>query len=182
VGHANFQVTSVQTFSSVESFDVAIGRYVLVHQSDPTAFVQAAKRHLRPTGIVAFHEVNFLHGFHSRPAVEIWDGMAALLIAAFRVDNPGRDAGGRLVEHFANAGLQRPALFAEVPVGGGDDLPLYAWAAETVRSIIPELLALGLATEEELSIDTLEQRLRSSVVEAKAQVACPSQVCAWAKL
>ncbi|MDB5392808.1 MAG: class SAM-dependent methyltransferase [Rhodospirillales bacterium] len=181
VGHVDFRLTSVQEFSSAETFDAVIGRYVLLHQSDPTAFIRTARRHLRPGGIVAFHEISPRHGFHSSPPVQVWDSAAEWIIAAFSIDSPGRDAASRLVEHFVNAGLQCPTLFAETLVGGGENSPLYAWTAETVRSTIPELLALGIA-EEEISIDTLEDRLRSSVVEAKAQVNWPAQICAWAQL
>jgi hypothetical protein len=39
-------------------------------------------------------------------------------------------------------------------VGGGENSPVYGWLAETVRTLLPHLLELGL-TEEEVSIDTL---------------------------
>jgi hypothetical protein len=60
--------------------------------------------------------------------------------------------------------------------------PLYAWMAETIGSLTPLLVKQGVTSEEEISIDTLEERLRSQVVKMRSQVVCPPQVCAWARL
>jgi SAM-dependent methyltransferase len=163
-----FQASSVEAFETREPFDAAVGRLVLMHQPDPAAFIRAAVRHLRPGGIVAFHEMSFQHGFHSRPPVRIWDKEGEWLSAALRIDEPGRDAAGRFVEHFATAGLTSPHLFAEMAVGGGANSPLYAWVAESVRTLAAEIVARGIATEEEISIETLEERLKSSAMDAFA--------------
>jgi hypothetical protein len=42
----------------------------------------------------------------------------------FRSGASSWDAAGRLVEHFLEAGLPCPELFAETPVGGGENSPL----------------------------------------------------------
>jgi hypothetical protein len=47
---------------------------------------------------------------------------------------------------------------------------------------MPTLLENGGVTEEEISINTLEERLRSGAVELQAQVDAPPQVCAWARI
>jgi hypothetical protein len=95
---------------------------------------------------------------------------------------PSYDAAGRLLEHFRAADLPHPELFAELPVGGGVDSLLYAWTAETIGSVMPLLVKQGVTSEEEISIDTLEERLRTEVVEMQSQmVGCP-QVCAWARV
>ena len=59
---------------------------------------------------------------------------------AFQAVAPHHDAGGRLIEHFSRAGLPQPTLFCESPVGGGEDSPFYAWAAETLKSFVPQLV------------------------------------------
>jgi hypothetical protein len=55
------------------------------------------------------------------------------------------------------------------------------WLAGTVRSLMPKLLEHGGVTEEEVSIDTLEERMRSGAVELQAQVDAAPQVCAWVR-
>jgi hypothetical protein len=62
------------------------------------------------------------------------------------------------------------------------DSPLYAWIAETIGSLTPLLVLQGVASAEEISIETLAERLRFEVVEMQSQVVCPPQVCAWARL
>jgi hypothetical protein len=46
---------------------------------------------------------------------------------------------------------------------------------------MPKLLEHGGVTEEEVSIDTLEERMRSGAVEVQAQVDVAPQVCAWVR-
>jgi ubiquinone/menaquinone biosynthesis C-methylase UbiE len=182
IKNVDFEVTTVEAFTSSVRFDAAVGRYVLFHQSDPTAFIRHVMRHIEPNGVIAMHEISPRHRFRSYPTVPEWDKTGDWLTAAFHPDNPGRDAATRLVEHFVTAGLPCPMLFTEIPTGGGEDSPLYAWTAETVRSVIAVLAASAIATEDEISIDTLEDRLRTSVVAAKAQVEWPAQICGWTKL
>jgi SAM-dependent methyltransferase len=155
--------------------------YVLIHQPSPSDFLRAARRHVRPGGVIAFHEVSCHIELYSLPRVPLFQRMSNLLrIAASAF--PSCDAAGRLLEHFSAADLPHPELFAELPVGGGADSPLYAWMAETIGTLTPLLVKQGVVSEEEISIDTLEERLRSEVVEMQSQMVGSPQVCAWARL
>jgi hypothetical protein len=49
------------------------------------------------------------------------------------------DAAGRMTAYFHDAGLKRPTIFCETPVGAGPDSPLYGWLACTLRSVLPQL-------------------------------------------
>ena len=177
----SFYVSSVEEFSCLEPFDVVIGRYVLIHQPSPSDFLRAARRYVRRGGVLAFHEVSCHQELDSLPRAPLFQRMSKLLkigASAF----PSYDAAGRLLEHFRKANLPHPELFAEIPVGGGADSPLYAWMAETIDSLTPLLVKQGVTSEEEISIDTLEERLRSQVVKMQSQLVGPPQVCAWARL
>ena len=177
----SFCVSSVEEFSSDELFDVVIGRYVLIHQPSPSEFLRAARRHVRPGGVIGFHEVGCHHEMYSLPRAPLFQRMGKLLrIGAMAF--PSYDAAGRLVEHFRAAELPHPELFAEMMVGGGMDSPLYAWMAETIRSLTPLLVKQGFTSEEEISIETLEERLRTEVVEMQSQLVCAPQVCAWVRV
>jgi SAM-dependent methyltransferase len=177
----SFYVSSVEEFSSAELFDVVIGRFVLLHQPSPSDFLRAARRYVRPGGVIAFHEVCCHHELHSLPVSPLFRRMAKLFkigCGAF----PSYDAAGRLLEHFRMANLPHPELFAEIPVGGGMDSPLYAWMAESISTLTPLLVRQGVTSEEEISIDTLEERLRYEAVAMQSQLVGPPQVCAWARL
>jgi len=178
----DFYESSLDGFSSTELFDVVIGRYVLIHQAAPAEFIRAASRHVRPGGVIAFHEVCCHREFRSLPESPLFEQMGKLCRVAACLGFLSPDAAGRLVEHFLNAGLPQPKLFGEMPVGSGMDSELIAWIAETMASVKPLLLERGLTTEEEMSIDTLEERLRAEVLAMRSQIEIPMQMCAWARL
>jgi SAM-dependent methyltransferase len=181
--HVDFEEASVDAFSDPEPFDAAIGRYVLIHQADPVAFIRAAAGLVRPGGVVAFHEL-CVGGqvLQSLPGVPLWQQAWDWMRMAFQAAAPHSDAGGRLIEHFSRAGLPQPALFCESPVGGGKDSPLYAWLAETLESFMPQVLRTGIVTADTIAIETFEDRLRTAVVEAQSQVVGPEQFCAWTRV
>jgi hypothetical protein len=52
--------------------------------------------------------------------------------------------------------------------------------AGVVRSLAPQILASGIATEEELGLDTLDARLAEAVAAAGAVVLPPCVAGAWA--
>jgi SAM-dependent methyltransferase len=162
--------------------DLAIGRYVLVHQSDPVALIRAAVTHLRPGGAVAFHEVFLLGTWWSFPMVPLWENTSDLINRTFRSVVTYPDAGARMVECFYKAGVELPHLFSETPMGGGLDSPLYAWAAETLRTLLPRAEEIGLAAHGEIDIDTLEADLRQAVTAVHAQIGFAHQHCGWARI
>ena len=151
-----FEESSVESFADPGCFDVVVGRYVLIHQADPAAFLSRVAGLARPGGVVAFHELNLDSAFHSLPAVPLLEQTGEWIRVAFRSMLPHRDAGGRMIEHFSRAGLPQPTLFCECDVGGGDDSPLYAWAAETLASLLPQLFRQEIVTAEAVGIDSLE--------------------------
>jgi SAM-dependent methyltransferase len=97
---------------------------------------------------------------------------------------------GRLVLHyvpelrgaFQAAGLGEPERRGEVVVGGAADSLAYAWVAETMRSMAPAMEATGTATAEELELDTMEERLRTDVLAAGAEVVSPMLNVAWTRV
>jgi SAM-dependent methyltransferase len=177
-----FEAVPLDSFSDPDLFDCVVGRYVLIYQADPADFIRRAVRFVRPGGMIAFHEIDFTRDLNSCPSVWRWNTAGALANAAFQEVLPHYDVANRLIEHFSAAGLPTPNLFREVPVGGGSDSLLYAWIAETLRSVWPQLIGMGLVTEELTSAETLETRLRSAVIEARSQIEGPAQVCAWMKV
>jgi ubiquinone/menaquinone biosynthesis C-methylase UbiE len=162
--------------------DLAIGRYVLVHQSDPVALIRAAATHVRPGGAVAFHEVFLVGTWWSYPSVPLWQQTSDLINKAFGSVVTHPDAGARMIEHFRNAGLPLPSLFCETPVGGGPDSPLYSWAAETFRTLLPRAEEVGLVRAGEIDINSLEKRLRQAVTAVHGQIGFAHQHCGWVKI
>jgi SAM-dependent methyltransferase len=182
LAHVTFTEASLATFSDPAPFDFVVARYVLIYQVDPVAFLRTAARFLRPGGVLALHECILDRPVNSRPRVALWEQTSEWLRTAFRRGAPSYDAAGRLIEYFSSAGLAPPTLFSETAVGGGVDAPHYAWFARVARTLLPRMVETGVVTAEVLAIDTLENRLRSAVVEARSQVEGPAQVCAWTRV
>jgi ubiquinone/menaquinone biosynthesis C-methylase UbiE len=178
----SFVRASIEAFSAREPFDLVIGRYILIHQSEPVTLLRNAARLVRPGGALAFHEVRVGDDTGSFPQVPLWDVAANLVRIAFQSSLQNYYAADRLVEHFSEAGLPYPHLFCEKLVGGNADSPLYGWLAELLQSILPQLDRMGTVPGETFTMEEFESRLRDAVVEARSQVFGPAQVCAWARL
>jgi 2-polyprenyl-3-methyl-5-hydroxy-6-metoxy-1,4-benzoquinol methylase len=181
--HLAFEAVSVEAFSDPEPFDAVIGRYVLIHQADPAAFLRAAASRVRPGGFVAFHDL-CVRGpvVQSLPRVSLWQQAGEWIQMAFQAVSPHHDAGGRLIEHFSRAGLPQPTLFCESLAAGGADSPLIPWIASTLESVLPQLARMLILTADTIDIETFEDRLRTAVVEAQSQIIGPAQYCAWARV
>ena len=179
--HLSFYEAAVETFADDAGFDLVIGRYVLMHQPDPVAFLRAAARLARPSGSIAFHELRLRDTSHSVPNVPLWDMILRLIRVALTSALPHYDAGDRLIEHFGHAGLPEPNLFSETYVSGAADAPHFAWAVDTLRALLPQLQRLGIIAADFMGIETLEMRVRDAVRQAQSQVAGPPQICAWTR-
>ena len=178
--HLAFQEASAETFVDDAPFDLVIGRYILMYQSDPVALLRAAARLLKHGGCMAFHELRLRQKCHSVPRVPLFQVVEKLIRMAFPA-LPNYDAGDRLIQHFCDAGLPLPKLFCETPIWGGADIPL-SWLVDTLRSLSPQLQRMGIALNDVLTIDTLENPLRDAIMATRSQVSGPVQICAWARL
>jgi hypothetical protein len=67
------------------------------------------------------------------------------------------------------------------PVGGGPDFLGYDYGAKSLRSMLPLILNLSIATEGEVRIDTLAQRLRAEIVASGGVLKTPDLVGAWTR-
>jgi hypothetical protein len=142
--------------------------------------LRQAARHAAAGGVLAFHEMNAARPTVICPEVPLWRQADDWAKRALSSISPHMDAGSRLIEHFSAAGLPEPELHCEVPVGGGENSYLYKYMAETIRSLLPVLGGLGVPAEV-IGIDTLEDRLKAAVTEAKAQIEWNPQFLAVAR-
>ena len=178
----HFLVTSPDDTLDAAPFDVVISRYVLIHQNDVTSFIRASARLVKPGGIVAFHEIDLADDFTALPEVPLWKQTNGWLMSALRSLLPNPDVPGRLVDCFSQAGLGAPSLFCEVPIGDGERSPIATWLAETLRTLLPQIIQQGWASEDAVDIDSLEKRLRAAASTTHSQVSAPRQVCAWVRV
>jgi SAM-dependent methyltransferase len=185
-GHDNieFREGSAEALTTRLPFDFGIGRYVLVHQPDPASFIRAIAKNVRPGGVVAFHEPGLYDKRNQTvPPIALWSKVFDWIYTALQSVMTNPDAGARMVGHFHEAGLKRtPTLFCEIPIGGGAESPLIGWIVHTLRSLIPQLEKIGVATAQEIDIHTLEDRLRAAAIGSHTQLMTLTQFCGWTRL
>ncbi|WP_051334014.1 class I SAM-dependent methyltransferase [Mesorhizobium sp. WSM3224] len=176
-----FAAEDLDAFACDEIFDAMIGRLVLMYLPDPSATLRRLAGHVRPGGIVAFQELAMplTRSFPEGPLFSRCVGWISDTIerAGFEVD-----MGSRLPMTFAAAGLPAPQMISAGLAGSGPASPLYNYISETLRSLLPVAERLGIATAEEIGIDTLAERLCREAVEQRACVMTPPFVGAWTNI
>jgi hypothetical protein len=157
-----------------------VGRHVLIHMADPAEMIRKAASILEPGGVLALQEYDFTSWPSGYPEVPLITRLQAHLIELFRRGTSQANMGMRLFHLMTEAGLQQPNCWAECLIDGGPDSTFYEWFTETVRSVVPKLEALGLATEAELEPDTLAERMRQEALSQHGCIATPPIVSAFA--
>jgi ubiquinone/menaquinone biosynthesis C-methylase UbiE len=161
-------------------YDAVVGRHVLIHMADPEAMIRKAASILEPGGVLVFQEYDFTSWPSAYPELPLITRMQGLLTELFRRGTSQANMGMRLFHLMTEAGLQQPNCRAECLIDGGPDSTCYEWLAETVRSVVPKLEALGLATETDLQPDTLAERMRQEALSRRGCLATPPIVSAFA--
>jgi 2-polyprenyl-3-methyl-5-hydroxy-6-metoxy-1,4-benzoquinol methylase len=174
-----FVVAADDTMGDRPEFDAVFGRYILHHQADPVAMLRRARAATRRGGIVAFHEPAGHVDTQTMPTVDLFVRLEECLNAAFAANLQQRTIGGRLTGAFEEAGLPMPRLIWE-SIAGNHASPLWRLAALTYRSMLPQIIHLGLAAADIGNPDTLADRLMAAAAAVRAQIVSKPQACAWA--
>jgi hypothetical protein len=72
-------------------------------------------------------------------------------------------------------------MYGQLMMGSGPDWNGFEYLTSTLRSLMPYVQKFGIATPEEVDIDTLEARLRQDVVGRQATVELAIYPCAWTR-
>jgi hypothetical protein len=80
------------------------------------------------------------------------------------------------------AGVPRPTMIAAARVESGPQSPAYEYATAILRSLLPLIERSGIATAEQIGIETLADRLRHDAVANDRVTFLPRLVSAWSRL
>ena len=181
--NVEFVQGDIRTISLPAPFDAAVGRLVLLYFADPVAALARIATQVRAGGIVAFQEIEMvdlaaraLYGDSTLTSV-IETIYRTFALAGVRVN-----MASELRHTFVDAGLGEPQLLGEFVVGGGPDFAGYPWVANTMRSLAPMAVKLGIPLEPLGDLDTLAQRLSSEAANKRRDFWSPPYVGGYVRV
>jgi SAM-dependent methyltransferase len=178
--NVRFLVGDASAMSFEEPFDAAIGRFVLQFSTDPSSMLREIATHVRPGGIIALQEVDW-SGCRSLPNLSTLTRCTGWDVEAMRGSGADPYIGLKLHNIYMTAGLPAPSLSLQAGIGAGPDHAIYSSIAGLMRSLLPAIERLGIATMEEVDVDTLASRIGAEAVAENAAVVWVSVVGATAR-
>ena len=166
-----------------EEFDAVVGRLILMYSADPLTTLTAAVRNVRDGGVVAFYEGDAGSDFASRPVASLHQDLGRWMTAAFSHSGVELFMGTKLHEVFVAAGLPAPQMNRNALIGGDRDWLerfVSVYGSPMIRSMLPQILASGVATEDEIDVDTFDQRYLDQVLGLGGVIQFYQFVGAWA--
>jgi SAM-dependent methyltransferase len=159
-------------------FDAIIERLVLWTVPDPAGLLRRQATVLRPGGLVVPIEED-LSTIRSLPETAFGTQVKSWLVEAFAKAGMSM-VGSRLWAIVQEAGLRPVGMIGIQPHFGPGDETGIAFLVETMRLAEPLIVGTGVATAEQIGIDTFEQQLRDENQRTQAVGAYPMLLSAWA--
>jgi SAM-dependent methyltransferase len=177
----SFVASRLEELSVEGEFDAIVGRLVLIYVADPSALLRRLATQLRGPGIVAFQDVDWGIGPICSVRSKLLEQLFRWVPEMFRRAGLNDRTGLALREIFVNAGLPNPSMHIYTALGGGPEFAGYEYWASGLRTSLPALVRFGIATEDEVAIDTFADRLRNEIVSQNGTLALPAFIGAWAR-
>ncbi len=118
---------------------------------------------------------------HSFPRSPLYDRVVRWKCAAVGAAGADLEAGLRLRRTFLDAGLPEPSMRLEAPVEGGATSALYAYMAESMRSMLPVARSHGIEGFDEPTLDRLADDLREELMASEGVLVGWPTVAAWCR-
>lgn len=180
LAHVRFETADISSPPD-GPFDAIVGRLVLMYQPDAEAVLRTLADRLEPGGVMAFIEYEHVR---SSP-LPMWprspsaDKLDRWVDAAFDVlGNPQR-MGTRLPSLLRSAGLE-PQPPYELTGAVYCGAAVLEHLTNVMRGLSPVLTAHGIATEEEIDIDTFAERVSAELGPDPVLVSGPD-LAVWAR-
>ena len=181
VNHLRFQAADLEAIDLPLTFDALIGRFILMFLADPTSTLARMIGRLAPEGVVAFVETDLVVA-RSIPAVPRVETALEWIRETFRRSGICPDLGPLLWRVFRDAGLEEPRLVVRQKLHPAPCREGVRWVSELVRSLVPEMERLGVASAEEVGIQTLEEELHQELLSREATLCTPLVVGACSQI
>jgi ubiquinone/menaquinone biosynthesis C-methylase UbiE len=176
--NVSFNESNVNEILDEKPFDAAVGRFILMYLPDPVATLRSVSKLVRPGGMIVFQEPTWVPVIAHLQALPLWFATASLIDKTMRV-SANHDMGAELYQTFVEAGLPKPTVRMELPMGR--EPYLAQWYHDTLRSLLPQVEQLHMPIESLGNLDTLVQRLQAEVEKSKTVACWFGSVGAWCR-
>ena len=176
--NVSFNESDVDKIPEGKPFDAAVGRFILMYLPDPVAVLRSILQLVRPGGVLAFQEPDWVPVLAHLAKLPLWSATASLIDRTMRA-SANHDMGTELHDTFVKAGLPEPVMRMELPLG--KESYLAQWYYDTLCSLRPQMEQLRLRVDSLGNLDTLVQRLQAEVAESKTVACWFASVGAWCR-
>lgn len=178
--HVSFVEGDVRTFRAPQPFDAIAGRLILFHLADPAGAVRHHLTNLRAGG--TFVAIDFdLGACRAEPDVPLVAEALRWVVGAFSAAGAAPRIGARLGPILRDAGLRDVTTLGMQGYVQPGDPAAGRLLGSVVRSLAPAILAHGIATPEQLELETLEERITTALTAADAVLLPPIVVGGWGR-
>lgn len=181
IDNVTFEQQSIEQFEDGQ-FDAVLGRFLLMHESDPVATIWRLASLVRDGGILAIQEFDLTQPAVVRPELKLAVDSARWITLALGELGFDVGIGMRLHQSFLSSGLARPSMIVGAAVESGSDGDVCALLAEGVRDLLDVICERGISTRDEIDIDTLAARMHQAALETEAVIVSPLVVSAWSRV
>lgn len=181
--NVEFIAGDARVLAFADKFDAIVGRFVLMYMADPGKAFSKLITHLKPGGIAAFQEPEYtLYPAFLHPDTPLINQLIRWILDVFEHSGAHLDMGIGLYRAFVDAGLPPPTMHLESPIGAAKTWAGYRYMATIFQSLLPLIEKYGLASAEQVDVDTLAARLREEILASKRPFFLPLHVTAYATL
>ena len=182
LGNVSFRLGDPTAVEFDRPFDAVVGRYVLMFSPEPAVMLKGVAAHLRPGGIIVFHESGCF-GAKSFPPSPTYDRCYELIVQTFRKAGSNPQMCLDLYPAFLAAGLPAPTMALHSLVGGASSkLNGLDLIADLAMTMAPVMEQMGIATVAELDPETLYARMHAEMEANSSVVVGRYEIGAWARI
>lgn len=176
-----FQAVEFSEFTDSQPVDALVGRFILMYLPDPIATLRHLARQLRSGAAIAFMEPDFNTPSRVFPEMPEFKQCEEWSLEVFRRSGARIDMGMHLYHAYRDVGFVDTATAVSHLSGCGVRRELIEFFVEGIRSILPKIEQYGIATREEVQIETLADRMEAACRAADPQWVSLRYITAWAR-
>jgi protein-L-isoaspartate O-methyltransferase len=182
IGLANvsFRQGDARTFVDEEPYDAVVCRLLLFHLPDAVDVAAHHLANLRPGGVFAAVDYD-MGGMRVRPEVELYSQVVRWAKAGFAYAQADPCVGMRFPVLLQQAGFCEVGTLGVQVYWPPDNRAAVGYLVGVVRAMKDGILAASVVTEDELDLDTLEERLAEAIATAGAVWTVPTIVGGWGR-